>query len=327
MTELEHLCSGGDHAACIREAKSVLRTLEGNAADSPDVRSIMEIRGMLSEAAEKSGDGESAVTYWSDMLAQYGLRLTHAQAVRVRMNMAGILTRSGRYTDALAIYGEIEQRYGDIFPESYAKYAREAAGKIEAAQAARITGRALCRDGTGNGGITVKVFNGFESSYAQTDPSGDFAVPLYAATPGTRYCLFVYRQGYEPAISVHSFDGAATVELDDMLLAPAETATGNGMAMGIVYSAAQGGKIRNTHGISGLKQQALTFIRQHEDGTGETGGENEIIPLTSDENGIYRQWLPPGTYLLKTNGNEKEVLVKSEQFCINNITSGTHRID
>jgi len=328
MTRLENLCSGGNHEACIRQAETALSTYENDGGNAADVQSIADIYKMLAEAAERSGDTDGAVAYWSDMLKKYESDLSDARNARIRLNMAGILARAGRYTDALAAYGDISNRYADIFPESFAGYAREAAGDIESTRVVRITGRATALDDAGRGGIVIRAFNGFEESYTEADLSGTYSLPLYASTPGTRFCLYVYRQGCRPDVSVHNFDGTATIELEDVTLAPVQKAMSDaGMAMGVVYSTIRGGKTANAHGIAGLRQQPLTFIRQHEGDVDDPHGENEIISTASDENGVYEQWLPPGVYLMRTEGAEKEVLVKSGQFCINNIESGTHRID
>lgn len=318
LTELKNLCTGGDHEACIRRGEAALSAYDEN-GDAAHIDAVAEIHKMLSEAAERSGDADGAGAHWADLLETYGPHLTDSRKARIRLNMAAILKRAGRYTDALAAYGEIERRYGDTFPESYARYAREAAGSIESARVARITGKATCRNGARNGGITITAFNGFEESRTETDLSGSYELPLYASTPGTRYCLFVYREGYEPEIILKSFDGSGAIGQGDVVLAPANPeASGDGMVMGIVYSAVRGGKVISVHGIRGTKQQAITLM--------EESGENRIT-ITSDENGFYRKRLSPGAYLLRTSGIEKKVSVKSGHFYINNFASGTYRID
>lgn len=165
-------------------------------------------------------------------------------------------------------------------------------------QVAEVRGRALASGATIYGGITVTVFNGFESRSSTTAADGSYCVPLARSANGTLISVFASRNLYA-ARSVNTL-----VRLDPQLGAksvvsvPAITLTPMrnpqmGSLAGVLYIRSVSGRPRPIEGISGFDGNIDLLL----------SGAGTQLKLRTDSIGRFSAEVPPGVYTLQTARN------------------------
>ncbi|MDP2644580.1 MAG: carboxypeptidase-like regulatory domain-containing protein [Desulfobacterales bacterium] len=292
---LKNLYRKNQFTECIREAE---KFIAGHQAAMLQEKRLQELAGVyetLADCYAVEGDAEESAKALGRLLAAAGDGMPSEQSAGIALKTGNIYRGAGLYSKALYQYQDVVRQYADEFPDRFGKYARENMNGILKEQVALISGRVSSDSPAGPGGVSVKVFNGFEEAETRTNEQGEFLIPLFASTIQTQFILSVSARGYYPFIAGLFFNGSARIETEEIRLKKID---GNdSVAAGMLYVPISGGKRNLRHGIAGFRKGQVTFQKMNNGRMSDPAGKS--IVFSTNPMGTYQAVLSPGIYRME----------------------------
>jgi len=325
--DLKILYDRNEYDICIDKSSKIIREQGKSLLESENNVLLANLYELHADCLERKGVVYQSVEINQILLLKLEELLPMDYVARVKLKIGNIYKRAGLYTKALSNYKKVELEYSEIFPDRFAKYARENYNEIISRQIATISGKVSFEDDKGPSGVTLKVFNGYEESETTSTQNGEYSLPLFASTPGSMFSLLAYKQGYKPDIINRKFDGASKIAIRELQLKRL-TNDNIGIITGVVFTIKGGGRRTPHHGIAGFMEGHKIEFHKFS----ERRNEEEIYSTLSNNNGIYAISLGPGTYqitstFINARGTDKVFRVENEVVKILNISAGAIKVD
>ncbi|MCK4789073.1 MAG: hypothetical protein KAV87_35355 [Desulfobacteraceae bacterium] len=302
-----------EYVKCIDECDKIISEQENSFLQSKNYMFLAALYELKADCFDRKGDKRNARDCIQSLLTKLESFLPGDEVARLKLKIGHIYKYQRRYSKALSIYEKVEQEYKKIFPNRFAKYAREYVDDILSKQVAVISGKISLEGSVEVSGVVIEVFNGFEQSETNPLQNGCYTLPLYSSTPGTKFSLFAYRWGYMPVIINLPFSGDSNIVVKDIRLRPILT-DDVGVVAGVVFTVISGGKRRSHHGITKFTSCKIMVQELSEARNGKETMSSEEVSLSSSDSGIYSSFLLPGSYLI---GRDSFTLRKGEVRIIN----------
>jgi len=302
-----------EYVKCIEECDKIIREQENSFLRSKNYTLLAALYELKADCFDRKGDKRNARDCIQSLLTKLESFLPGDEVARLKLKIGHIYKYQGRYSKALAIYEKVEKEYKKIFPNRFAKYAKEYIDDIQSKQVAVISGKIFLEGSDDVSKTVIEVFNGFELSETNPLQNGRYTLPLYSSTPGTKFSLFAYRWGYMPTIINFPFDGASNIVVKNIRLRPIPN-EGVGVVAGVVFTAISGGKRKSHHGIAKFTSCKVMIQKLSEAQNGKETMSSEEVSVSSSDSGIYSAFLLPGSYLI---GKDSFTLRKGEVKIIN----------
>lgn len=247
---------------------------------------------------------ESSIAVLESAIKNMGDSMSDDEQARLGLKIGNIYKNSGLYDKALSQYQFVEEKYKNIFPDRYAEYAREYMEEITERKVSQVSGKVELRDDSGCGGIRVLVKNGFEESETKTSVDCKYSLPLFSSTVGTKFLLYILKDGYTPHYQVITFDGLKDISVEPLVLNVMKNRE-LGLVTGSAYGVIIGGQITSHHGIQDISKDYKIEIHN-------AVNDNSII-TTTDDNGQYSIYLEPGSYWAMKEGKKYKFTLKAKE--------------
>ena len=309
------------YAECIDESSHMIQSRESAFLRTKNYILLANLHELQADCLERRGDIDQAVEVIQTLLKKLEQLLPREYGARVKLKVGHIYKRAGLYSKALSNFKKVEEEYKSVFPNRFARYARENYDDISSKQVAVISGEVVVEDGSTYEGITIKVFNGFEESETGTLKKGDYSIPLFYSTPNTGFSLSAYKRGYEPFIVTMVFDGSSKIVMKKIQLKKLARKD-RAVVAGVIFTPVSGGKRKPHHGIAGFKKHTIEFQKLSENKSGKEAVRGDVISMVSDDSGVYRAPLSAGLYMVKNEGKEKMFNLRRGEVRILNIAKG-----
>jgi len=325
-SEIKKLYDISEYTKCIDESSNIIQAQEKSFLETKNYVLLANLYELQADCLEREGDTEQAVFTIQTLLEKLEQFLPQDYGARVKLKVGHIYERAGLYSKALSGFKRVEEEYEDIFPDRFARYARENYDDLSSKQVAVISGEALLEDDSICEGVTVKVFNGFEESETKTVKKGGYTIPLFSSTPHTGFSLSAYKEGYRPSIVNRVFDGSSKIMMQRIKLTKLPQKD-LGVVAGVIFVPVSGGKRKPHHGIAGFKKHEIQFQRLSENTSGKETARGDAISVASNDKGVYTTFLTAGSYLMKNGGQEKMFKLNGGEVRILNILRGKNLVD
>ena len=295
--EVKSLYDKVQYAKCIEACDKIISEQENDFIQAKEYKLLARLYEFESDSFDNKNEKEKSRQCIQQLLTKLESDLPSDEVARLKMKIGHSYRSEGFYSKALRIYVNVEKEYRDDFPKSFAKIAAEKISKINSQQVSVISGSISLEGSDDILGVVVEVFNGFEKSETDTSKSGEYSLPLYSSTPGTKIALYVYKEGYIPAVMTASFDGSGNVVMKEIRMKPVPDDNVSIVA-GVVFMPVIGGKRVSHHGISCFLSQKIEINKLSGAINITEKVKGGVISATSDDNGVYTLFLEPGSYLL-----------------------------
>lgn len=322
ISELKKLYDTGEYDNCINACKKLIKSEAKTLIKNNNHIFLAKVYELQADCLERKGYIDQSIETIKTLLSKLGQSLPKDYLARIKLKIGHIYKQAGLYSKALLNFKKVEQEYNRVFPNRFAKYARENYNEIISKQVAVISGTVSLEDNKDSSGVTIKVFNGYEESETESMQNGEYSIPLFSSTPGTMFSLFAYKRGYNPAIINKRFDGTSDITIRELQLKRSSDENA-GIIAGVVFTVIGGGKITPHHGIGEFREGYK--IKFHK--FSENRKTGEIFSVTADDNGIYKAFLTPGVYLSYIRGMEKIFELKRNEVKILNISRPGRLVD
>ncbi len=326
-TDVKILYDRNEYDKCIDKSSKIIRVQGKPLLESKNYVLLANLYELQADCLERKGDIYQSVEINQILLLKLEELLPKDYVARVKLKIGNICRRAGLYTKALSNYKKVDLEYNEIFPDRFAKYARENYNEIISRQIAVISGKVSLEDDKDSSGVTIKIYNGYEESETKSMQNGEYSLPLFASTPGTMFSLLAYKQGYNPNIINRKFDGTSKIAIRELQLKRL-TNDNIGIITGVVFTIIGGGKRTPHHGIAGFMEGHKIEFHKFS----EKRNEEEIYSALSNNNGIYTISLDPGTYqitstFINARGIDKVFRLEKKVVKILNISAGAIKVD
>ncbi len=325
-SEVKKLYETSEYARCIDESSKIIQTSEKSFIETNNYISLANLYELQADCLERKGDIDQAVEVLQGLLEKMQQSLPQDYAAGIMLKVGHIYKRAGLYSNALSNFKKVEEKYNNIFPDRFAKYARKNYDDVASKQVAVISGEVVLEDKDSYEDVTIKVFNGFEESEAKTLKKGEYSISLFSSTPHTGFALYACKKGYNPYLVTKVFDGSPKIVMEKIQLNKLQKKD-LGVVAGVVFVPVSGGKIKSHHGIAGFKKYKIKFTKLSESTGGKEASKGDVIIVSSNDDGVYTTSLAAGLYLMKNEGGEKMFKVKSGEVRILNIMQGGIMVD
>ncbi|MGA1824610.1 MAG: carboxypeptidase-like regulatory domain-containing protein [bacterium] len=312
------------YTECEAECSKILTQYETGIMESGNYLFLSDIYEIKADCLDQIGNIEGSVLQLQKIVDLLADKLPQDHLARIKLKIGQLYKHSNLYSRALSAFKRVEREYADIFPDRFAKYARENAQEINSKQVALISGQIRKENGTFLVGATIKVFNGFGESETISGTDGKYDVPLYFSSPLTHFSLFAYMKGYKPAVINRAFNGSVEIRMDEILLKEYPNKTVGALA-GVIYTPIRGGKRVQYGGIKEYRSQRIEFQKIVDPSM--DAKSNDTIALSSDAEGAYMAFLPSGSYRLNESGRNREFFIEKGELKIINIQVGNVKVD
>jgi hypothetical protein len=306
-----------DYARCIEDCDESISTIVQMEPDPQRELVLANFTELKSDCLSRLGNPETAAAALGDYVnSEHARLLPPERDAAIRLKAGNMLRQAGHYTDALAWYRDLIGKYENVFPERFAKYAREHAQAIESEKVANVEIAIVGSDGNPCEGIDVRLFNGYETVSGKSLANGKCSLPLYDTTPHMYLAVFAWTRNRAPAMVLHRYEGGAVVDVPAITLGPSASHADNaGFIFGCVYRTGTGGKKTRVRGIERLEKGAKIVINP------ESEDKSEVI---TDPNGFFCIRTRPGTYRIGPVGlGVRRSLPEGGSICVNFGTAGT----
>lgn len=324
--EVKKLYDTSEYTKCIDESSRIIRTQEKSFLETNNYISLANLYELQADCLERKGDIDQAVEVIQVLLKKMEQSLPQDYVARIMLKVGHIYKRAGLYSKALFNFKKVEEKYKNIFPNRFAKYARENYDDVASKQVAVISGEVVLEDNDTYEGVTIKVFNGFEESEAKTLKKGEYSISLFSSTPHTGFTLYAYKKGYKPYIVTKAFDGSSKIVMKKIQLKKL-LEKDLGVVAGVIFVPVSGGKRKPHHGIGGFKKHKIKFTKLSESTNGKEAMKGDVIIVSSNDDGVYTTSLAAGLYLMKNEGKEKMFKLRRGEVRILNIRQGGILVD
>jgi len=325
-SEVKKLYDTNEYVKCIDESSKIIQAREKSFLETNNYISLANLYELQADCLERKGDIDQAVEVIQALLKKMEQRLPQDYVAGIMLKVGHIYKRAGLYSKALSDFEKVEEKYKNIFPDRFAKYARENYDDIASKQVAVISGEVVLEDNDTYEGVTIKVFNGFEESEAKTLKKGEYSLSLFSSTPHTGFSLCAYKKGCKPYMVTNVFDGSSKIVMKKIQLKKV-LEKDHGVVTGVVYIPVSGGKRKPHHGIGGFKKHKIKFTKLSESTNGKGAAKGDVIIVSSNDDGVYTASLAAGLYLVKNEGKEKMFTLKSGEVRILHIMQGGVLVD
>ncbi|MGA1868805.1 MAG: M48 family metalloprotease [bacterium] len=319
--EVKTLFDMNKYAECLTECSSILAHHERGIRESGNYLLLSRFYEIKADCLERMNNIDGSVMQLTTMLALMQDKLSQETVARIKLKIGHIYTQGNKYSLALAAFKNVEKEYATLFPNRFARYARENIEEIDSQKVAVISGKIRYENGDACEGATIKLFNGFGESETISGSDGTYSLPLYFSTPRTYFSVFACKEGYTPAVVNVKFKGSAEVKMEELVFRELPDKP-IGTVAGVVYTPIRGGKRVRHFGIKKYTHHGIEFQKI------PNGKENkDIVSVSSNTDGIYRAFLSPGTYRLNDRGQERDFGIKEGECKIINIRAGKVMVD
>jgi len=283
---------------------------------------------MGADCHSQLGNTHKSVKLLTQITDELKKGLTADHVARIKLKSGLVLKHGGYYSKAEKRFQTIVKEYETIYPDRFAKYARENLSEIESRKVSVVSGTILNMNKKGLADTLIQAFNGFEMSESVSNENGIFQIPIYGSTTDTNLVLYVTRHGYEPAILIIRFNGAQKSEVEPVFMEKADDDE-KGFLIGTIFMPVTGGKISKRHGIGKLiKDRILVKKIGDEDSIGKkTTWNSDVIEIWSDKQGIFKKKLSPGVYQVKYKKKSNTIYLEKEGFSFVNLSRGKILVD
>ena len=325
-SEIRKLYDMNEYTKCVDKSSNIIQTQEKSFLKTKNYILLANLYELQADCLERKGSIDQAVEVIQILLKKLEQFLPQDHVARIMLKVGHIFERAGLYSKALSSFKRVEEEYKHIFPNRFAKYARENCEDIASKQVAVISGEVLLEDNCDCEGLTIKVFNGFEESETKTLKKGEYSIPLFSSTPHTRFTLFAYKKGYKPSMVNMVFEGSSKIVMKKIQLKKLPKKD-LGVVAGVIFVPVSGGKRKSHHGIARFKKHTIRFQKLSEGTNGKEVTGCDVISVSSDDDGVYTTSLAPGLYLMQNEGEEEMFKLKGGEVRILNIMQGRILVD
>lgn len=247
---------------------------------------------------------ELAIATLESAIIDMGEKISEEDRATLELRIGNIYRGSNLYSKALAQFQYVENKYKEIFPDRFSRYAEENAEEILEQKVSQISGRIMPEDNSDCSGIRILARNGFNESETETSADCSYSLPLFGSTAETKVILYAIKSGYEPGHGVITFDGSEEIFADPLVLKSIKE-KGLGIVMGTAYGTIVGGEIKHQQGIESVQNKHKVEIY--------ADGNNPPTSVFSNDNGQYLAYFAPGSYWVMKGGKKYQFTIKEKE--------------